>query len=89
MHESYSITSVVNCTYLVPIVNCPYLVERYVGLAEVLLKNPSICALCYTQLYDVEQEQNGIYFYDRTPKFSNEIMTKLKLAMEQKAAIES
>lgn len=63
-------------------------VKRYVGLAEVLLKNPSICALCYTQLYDVEQEQNGIYFYDRTPKFSNEIMTKLRLAMEQKAAIE-
>jgi len=62
--------------------------ERYVGLAEVLLKNPSICALCYTQLYDVEQEQNGIYFYDRTPKFSAEVMSKLKSAMEQKASIE-
>ncbi len=24
---------------------------------------------CYTQLTDVEQEQNGIYFYDRTSKF--------------------
>ena len=23
----------------------------------------------YTQLTDVEQEQNGVYFYDRTPKF--------------------
>ena len=36
-------------------------VNRYIGLAEVLLKNPGICALCYTQLYDVEQEVNGIY----------------------------
>ena len=24
---------------------------------------------CYTQLTDVEQEQNGIYYYDRSPKF--------------------
>ena len=24
---------------------------------------------CYTQLTDVEQEQNGIYNYDRTEKF--------------------
>lgn len=27
---------------------------------------------CYTQLTDVEQEQNGIYYYDRTPKFDIE-----------------
>ena len=24
----------------------------------------------YTQLTDVEQEQNGVYYYDRTPKFN-------------------
>lgn len=30
---------------------------------------------CYTQLTDVEQEQNGIYKYDRTPKFD---MGKIK-----------
>ncbi len=28
-----------------------------------------ITGFCYTQLTDVEQEQNGVYFYDRTPKF--------------------
>lgn len=28
-----------------------------------------IWGYCYTQLTDVEQEQNGVYFYDRTPKF--------------------
>ena len=25
---------------------------------------------CYTQLTDIEQEQNGVFNYDRTPKFS-------------------
>jgi hypothetical protein len=28
-----------------------------------------VVGICYTQLTDVEQEQNGIYYYDRTPKF--------------------
>lgn len=35
--------------------------DRYIGLTQTLLANPGICALCYTQLYDVEQEKNGIY----------------------------
>ena len=35
--------------------------------APSLLRN--IWGYCYTQLTDVEQEQNGIYYYDRTPKF--------------------
>ena len=29
----------------------------------------NMCGWCYTQLTDVEQEQNGVYNYDRTPKF--------------------
>ena len=28
-----------------------------------------ITGFCYTQLTDVEQEQNGVYYYDRTSKF--------------------
>ena len=64
-------------------------VERYIGMADVLLSNPAIFALCYTQLYDVEQEVNGLYYYDRTAKFSTEIMEKLKAAMSRKAAIEN
>lgn len=32
---------------------------------------------CYTQLTDVEQEQNGIYYYDRTPKFDMEKIRKI------------
>ncbi len=42
--------------------------ERYCGLADSLISNPYIMGLCYTQLYDVEQEQNGLYYYDTTPK---------------------
>lgn len=62
--------------------------ERYAGLARVLLDNPRICALCYTQLYDVEQEKNGIYTYDRELKFPAELMEKMRQAMTQPAAIE-
>lgn len=35
----------------------------------VLSLSEQIWGYCYTQLTDVEQEQNGIYYYDRTPKF--------------------
>lgn len=30
---------------------------------------PNVVGFCYTQLTDVEQEKNGLYYYDRTPKF--------------------
>lgn len=59
--------------------------ERYTGLTEVLLKHPKICAFCYTQLYDIEQEVNGLYTYDRKPKFDPEIIRAIN---SQKAAIE-
>lgn len=42
---------------------------RYQGLTDALLDNPKVFGFCYTQLTDVEQEQNGCYYYDRTPKF--------------------
>lgn len=60
-------------------------VERFKGLADILLDNKYICGLCYTQLTDVEQEQNGLYTYDRKPKFDPEI---LKNILSRKAAIE-
>ena len=31
----------------------------------VLLQHPRVCGFCYTQLYDVEQEVNGLMTYDR------------------------
>ena len=44
-------------------------IERYRGLTEALLSNPNMFGFCYTQLYDVEQETNGLYTYSREPKF--------------------
>ncbi len=46
--------------------------ERLEGLTDAILFYDYICGYCYTQLTDVEQEQNGIYNYDRTPKFDME-----------------
>lgn len=59
--------------------------NRYAGLTNALLDNPRICAFCYTQLYDIEQEVNGLYTYDRKPKFNPEL---LKAINTRKAAIE-
>ena len=54
--------------------------SRLAGLTDVILQVPYMSGYCYTQLTDVEQEQNGIYNYDRTPKFDmkriNEIFSK-------------
>jgi beta-galactosidase/beta-glucuronidase len=36
---------------------------------DIVLGTEKLSGYCYTQLTDVEQEQNGIYFYDRSPKF--------------------
>ena len=60
-------------------------VERFRGLSNCLLNNPYIFGLCYTQLTDVEQEQNGLFYYNREPKFSPQ---KFKDILSQKAAIE-
>jgi hypothetical protein len=43
--------------------------SRYAGLVDALLDNPNMFGFCYTQLTDVEQEHNGLYYYDRRPKF--------------------
>ncbi len=63
-------------------------VERYCSMIEILRSNPRVCGVCYTQLYDVEQECNGIYRYDRTPKFDPETMEKMRKAMADIAACE-
>lgn len=59
--------------------------ERLEGLTDVLLDNPCMFGLCYTQLTDVEQEQNGLYTYQREPKFEPELIHKI---FSKKAAIE-
>lgn len=58
---------------------------RYQGLADVLLDNPNMFGFCYTQLTDIEQEQNGIYFYDRAPKYD---VARLRAINQHPAAYE-
>ena len=59
--------------------------ERFKGQVDVLLDNPCMFGFCYTQLTDVEQEENGLYTYDRKSKFPTE---KIQKILSRKAAIE-
>ena len=58
---------------------------RLKGLTDVLMDHPKMFGLCYTQLTDVEQEKNGLYTYDRKPKFAPE---KIYPIFARAAAIE-
>jgi beta-galactosidase/beta-glucuronidase len=62
--------------------------ERYEGLTGTLLASEAVCAFCYTQLYDVEQEVNGLYTYDRKRKFADSVYARIKACNETVAAIE-
>ena len=46
--------------------------KRFEGLTMALIECPYVCGFCYTQLYDIEQEVNGLYTYERKPKFDME-----------------
>ncbi len=60
-------------------------ISRYKGLTDALLDNPNHMGFCYTQLTDVEQERNGLYYYDRRPKFDPAVIHAITA---RKAAIE-
>lgn len=62
--------------------------ERYIGLTDALITNKKMFGFCYTQLYDIEQEQNGLYTYDRKKKFSDAIYAKIKAVNLKTAEIE-
>ncbi len=62
---------------------------RYKGLTDAILDNPKVFGFCYTQLTDIEQEQNGCYYYDRTPKFDAEFyyaVNSRKAVIEEEGA---
>ena len=59
--------------------------ERFKLLTDVQLDNPNFFGFCYTQLTDVEIEQNGLYTYDRVAKFPPEEIAPI---IARKAAIE-
>ncbi|MDR1639906.1 MAG: beta-galactosidase [Clostridiales bacterium] len=62
--------------------------SRYEGMTGALLGAEGVCAFCYTQLYDVEQEQNGLFTYARGEKFSPEVYDRIRATNKQEAAIE-
>jgi len=61
-------------------------IARYRALTESLLSNRGVSGFCYTQLYDIEQETNGLYTYNRKPKVDPKIILSIN---RQKAAIEN
>lgn len=58
---------------------------RYQALTEALLQNENMLGFCYTQLYDVEQEVNGLLTYGRKYKFDPKMIYDINT---QEAAIE-
>lgn len=63
-------------------------VDCYVRLTSMLLDAKKLSGFCYTQLYDVEQEQNGLYAYDRHSKFGSDAEERIRECNLKKAAIE-
>lgn len=51
--------------------------DRIKGLYEAIAGLTQICGVCYTQLYDVEQEVNGILTYDRRWKFDPDAFARI------------
>jgi beta-galactosidase/beta-glucuronidase len=58
---------------------------RFAGLCAALLDNPRTFGYCYTQLTDVYQEQNGIFYFDRRRKYD---LRRVRAAQQRPAAIE-
>ena len=63
-------------------------VAQYIKTTELVMNSDKICGFCYTQLYDIEQEQNGLYTYDRKTKFSQGALTRIKECNGRRAAME-
>lgn len=51
--------------------------ERYQSLLQAIKESPRITGFCMTQLTDVQQETNGLLYFDRTPKFDVARLKKL------------
>ncbi len=62
--------------------------QLYEDMVTSILDCPDICAFCYTQLTDVEQEQNGLVKYNRTDKFSLQAIERIAAINTKKAKIE-
>lgn len=54
--------------------------KRLEGQIDALIDSKHVWGFCYTQLTDVEQEKNGVYYYNRTPKLD---MKRIKAIFEK------
>ena len=62
--------------------------ERIISLVDVILDSPSVSGFCYTQLYDIMQEKDALFTYDRENKLSKEETERVKSHILRRAAIE-
>lgn len=53
-------------------------VKYYKNLIATIKSSKKLSGFCYTQLYDVEQEQNGFFRYDRSAKLTDEQIAEIK-----------
>ncbi|MCU1557756.1 MAG: beta-galactosidase [Microbacteriaceae bacterium] len=60
--------------------------QRAEGLFDVLLSDPLMFGYCFTQLTDVFQEKNGIFTFDRKPKFD---LDRIRAFHSRPAAMEA
>lgn len=52
-------------------------VDTYRAMVEALMDRGPVEGFCYTQLTDVEQEQNGLLFQNRDPKFDPRLIRSI------------
>lgn len=71
--------------YSNPPKNTEEFIEGVRTRCDVLMDNKEMFGFCYTQLTDVEQEQNGFYTFDRRAKVDPKIIHEI---LSRKAAIE-
>lgn len=60
------------------------LLNIYRELIEALMAPGPVEGFCYTQLYDVEQEQNGLLTFDRRPKIEPELLRPITQTAKQR-----
>lgn len=64
------------------------LAERVAELCSLYMDSPEISGMCYTQLYDIEQEVNGLYYADRRPKLKEKDKEIVRAVLARRAKIE-
>lgn len=63
-------------------------VDDFIAQTKTMLESPNLTGFCYTQLYDIEQEQNGFFTYDRKSKLSQKNIQRIAEANKQLSVME-